>query len=202
MRRLELVMTINKKKLKAIVTLNVLLVSQIACGSKVLTTPLNRAQFDSNYTYDIHAVQNTKLPNISGSNIQNFGDRIHITQNNQTKYLLHNQIQSIDGESIQNVGTNALKGMGIGAAVGGTLGLGVMGLALSTPSDSDDFCEGSQECNLYIGSFIGLGLTTLGGLIGLGVGSMTPAKQKVQITPYISPTAQGVSGGANIGMKF
>jgi len=166
------------KKTISILMVLILLSSQIGCGNKVLTTPLSQAQFDSNYTYNIHAVQNTELPNVPGSNIQNLPDRIHITQNNQTKYLLHSQIQSIDGESYQNFGTKALEGMAIGGGAGAILG-GITFYAISVNSECEDDCEFMDLMSLVLGIPIG---ATVGGLTGLAIGSTIPKKQKIQIT--------------------
>ncbi len=177
------------------------ILSQIACGNKVITTPLNRAQFDSSYTYNIHAAQNTELPSVPGASIQNLPDRIHITQNNQTKYLLHNQVQSIDGTSNQAINTHALSGLGIGAGAGA-----IIGAALNASAGYNTDCagdEGEDFCGRGIYAIFGSILGAVGGgVLGLGVGALIPQKQKAQITPYVSPTSQGVSGGANIGMKF
>jgi hypothetical protein len=179
----------------------VLFISQIGCANKVLTTPLNRAQFDPNYTYNIHAAQNTELPSVPGASIQNLPDRIHITQNNQTKYLLHNQIQSIDGESNQAINTHALRGLGIGAGAGA-----IIGAALNASAGYNNDCagdEGEDFCGRGIYAIFGSILGAVGGgVLGLGVGAMIPQKQKVQIIPYFSPTAQNVSGGANVQVNF
>lgn len=178
-----------------------ILFSQIGCGNKVLTTPLNRAQFDSNYTYNIHATQNTELPNVPGASIQNLPDRLHITQNNQTKYLLHNQIQSIDGESNQAINTHALSGLGIGAGAGA-----IIGAALNASAGYNNDCagdEGEDFCGRGIYAIFGSILGAVGGgVLGLGVGALIPQKQKVQIVPILEPSTNGVSGGANIGIKF
>ncbi len=178
-----------------------MIVTQVACGNKVLTTPLNRAQFDSNYTYNIHATQNTELPSVAGASIQNLPDRIHITQNNQTKYLLHNQIQSIDGTSNQAINTHALSGLGIGAGAGAIIGAALNASAGynydCAGEGGEDFC--SREFYAIFGSIFG---AVGGGLVGLGIGALIPQKQKVQIVPYLSPTAQSVSGGANLAVGF
>jgi len=168
------------KKTISISMVLILLSSQIGCGNKVLTTPLSQAQFDSNYTYNIHAVQNTELPNVSGSNIQNHPDRIHITQNGQTKYLMHNQIQSIDGTSHYKSGSHAVEGMLIGATVAG-LGTGAATLAFSS---SEECFDGADEC--AFGNFMsGLGGFIIGGIVGgvlgAGIGAAVPKAQKVEI---------------------
>jgi hypothetical protein len=149
----------------------------IGCGNKIPPTPLNHANFDSNYTYNIHAIQNTEVANVRGSDIQNLPDRIHITQNNQTKYLLHNQIQSIDGESIQPNGTYALLGFGIGAAAGGTVGVALLISELSSPDKNpDSLCDGDHACNLLAATAAGVILGGIAGLVGLGIGAMIPKK--------------------------
>lgn len=179
----------------------VLISSQLGCGNKVLTTPLNRAQFDSNYQYSIHAVENTELPNVPGANIQNLPDRIHITQNNQTKYLLHEQIKSIDGESYQAVGSKTLEGMAWGALVGAPTGA-VTFYAITAAEECND---GSDECafNNLMGGVFGLLIGSVGGgLIGAGIGAAIPQKQKIQITPTFAPTSNGISGGANLQVNF
>lgn len=175
--------------------------AQIGCGNKVLTTPLNRAQFDSSYTYNIHAAQNTELPSVPGASIQNLPDRIHITQNNQTKYLLHNQVHAIDGVSNYQQGSHAIEGMLMGATVlGVATGAATIGFA-----STDECYDGGDECGFSmfmsgLGGFIVGGI--VGGVVGAGIGSMVPKNQKIQIIPYFSPTAQNVSGGANVQVNF
>lgn len=173
--------------------------AQIGCGNKILSTPIHRAQFDQNYTYNIHTVQNTEIENIPGENIQNLSDRIHITQNEKTKYLLHSQINSINGESKQAVSTHALNGLAYGALIGG------ISMAVVFNAVPCLFCDEEGDYQLDFFGNVSTGLILggiLGGITGLGIGALIPQKQKIQITPVISSTSQGISTGANVQVRF
>lgn len=172
-----------------------MLASQIGCGNKVLVTPVDRAQFNPEFNYTIKTTQNTELKDIPGSNIQNLPDRLHITQNNETKYLLHNQVCLIDGESFQRSGSYILEGMGVGGLLGVTFGLVYTGYASSHGDFYDDYDPIDYP---LMGALFGF----LGFLGGSAIGLMIPKTTKVQITPTVIPSTQNVGGGVNVGAGF
>lgn len=175
--------------------------SQIACGNKIPSASLNDAKFDSAYSYKIKTTHAGELNNLNGAQIQNLPDRLHITQNNETKFLLHNQVQTIEGTSNQSNGTHILEGMGIGAGVGALVGSVLFSTVIYNNDcyldAGEDFC--SRELYALGGVLFGaLG----GGVLGLGIGAAMPKKQKVLITPTLAPSPNGVSGGVNVQVNF
>ena len=156
-----------------------ILISHVGCGNKILVTPIDRARFDQNYSYTINTNQNLVLNDIPGSQIQNYSDRIHITQNNETKYLLHSQVSTIEGSSNQSNGTYIYEGFTLGALGGGILTAGII-----FGSTAGGECSG-DDCELMpiFSSLIGLGIGGLiFGLIGMGIGAATPKKSNVLFT--------------------
>lgn len=178
-----------------------LITTQIGCANRVVHSSLSNAQFDPNYSYTIKTNQNVTFPNVPGATLQNQPDRVYITQNNQTKYLLHNQITGIDGESYQTIGSHAGDGALIGGLSGGVLGGVLFGLM---PSDGDCY-DGEDECafNNFLGVILGsaLGIAS-GGLVGAGIGAAIPKKSQIQITPTFSPSSNQVGAGGNVSVRF
>jgi hypothetical protein len=187
------------KKLISMIAVFGLVTSQIGCAGKVtkISAPLDQLKFDSNYFYMLKTNQNLDLKDVPGNQIQNYPDRIHITQNNETKYLMHSQIQSIDGECNQKAGTYIFEGMAIGAISGGV----PLALYSSLPCEG---CEGHESASFKVETVYGFILGALiGGLFGSGIGALIPKHDKIQITPMVSPTAQGgLDAGLNVGVKF
>ncbi|MEZ4846435.1 MAG: hypothetical protein R2877_05685 [Bdellovibrionota bacterium] len=189
------------QKTISMILIGLVFISHTGCGNKVLTTPLNRAQFSSDYSYNIKTTQGGELPNLNGSQIENLPDRLHITQNNETKFLLHNQVQTIEGTSNQSNGTHILEGMGIGLGAGALVG----SILFSTVIYNNDcfLDEGEDFCSRELYALGGILFGALGGgVLGLGTGAAIPKKQKIHIIPIITPTSTSVGGGANVQIKF
>lgn len=181
-------------------TIAILLIgSQIGCANQVMHSSLSNAQFDPSYTYKIHTNQNIDI-DAPGGTMQNLPDRLYLNQNGQTKYLLHSQVTSIEGESYRNDGNYALEGAGVGAMTGGLLG--VISIVAAASSDG---CYDSSDCasSEILGGLLGAAIGVIaGGGIGMAIGTAIPKKNQIQITPTFSSSSNNMGAGANVSVRF
>lgn len=185
-----------------------LITSQVACAGKVtkIAAPLDQVKFERDYKYTVQLKTGEQSRAVTGDQIQVKSNQLVLNSSTQSKSLMSHEIQNIDGESSIRDGSYALQGLGIGAGIGFALG-GLFGQAFVR-----GFCidgGGPEGCDRDAGDILG-GIFFFGGitgaatgLLGLGIGALTPRYNKVQITPIVSPTAQGeVDAGVNVGVKF
>ncbi|MCC7460296.1 MAG: hypothetical protein IT286_03240 [Proteobacteria bacterium] len=198
----------HMKKLVSMVVVFGLITSQVACAGKTtkISAPLDQVKFEKHYNYSVKMKTGEQTNAITGDQIQAKKDELLLNSSAQSKSLMSQDIQYVNGESTVRNGSYALQGLGVGAGVGFILG-GLLGQAFVR-----GFCidgGGPEGCDRDAGDILG-GIFFFGGitgaatgLLGLGIGALMPKHDKVQITPIVSPTAQGgVDAGVNVGFKF
>jgi hypothetical protein len=162
---------------------------------------MDQVKFDKDYTYTVKLKDGHEVSKISGEQAQVKKDQLLVETKTEKKSLLVQDIKQINGVHNQSDGTNALKGLGVGAAVVGIpMGLLVGAFAgAGGTADCNGHCDGSFGLGFLAGAAMGGGI---GGLIGLGIGALIPKHNRVQITPIIEPTSNGVNAGAKMQVNF
>jgi hypothetical protein len=198
----------SMKKLISMLVVFGMITSQVACGRKTtnISAPLDQVKFEKDYNYSVKLKTGEQTHAVSGDQIQAKPDELLLNSSAQSRSLMSQDIEYVNGVGTVRVGSYAVEGFGVGAGVGFVLG-GLLGHAFVR-----GFCidgGGPEGCDRDGGAILGgifffCGITGAAtGLLGLGIGAFISKHDKVQITPIVSPTAQGgVDAGVNVGIKF
>lgn len=115
-------------------------------------------------------------------------------------------ISSVNGVGKKRVGSYAGEGFAIGAAAGIVGTVTTILIESSNCTDSDNnvdtwfTCDEGRAFALLFLTPVGL---VAGGALGAIAGAFISKHDKIQITPIVSPTAQGgVDAGVNVGVEF
>ncbi len=181
-----------------------LVTSQIGCAGKVtkISTQLDQVKFDKDYKYIVKLKSGDQTKEYVGTQVQAKVDQLLLNTPTEFKSLMIQDIQHVDGKSAVRNGSYALQGLGYGFLIGFGGG-GALGVAALNDCFGWDTCD-KNVGNYFVASLVfGVIFGVPASLVGLGIGALIPKHDKIQITPIMSPTAQGgVDAGLNVGVKF
>ncbi|MEZ4846439.1 MAG: hypothetical protein R2877_05705 [Bdellovibrionota bacterium] len=200
----------HMKKLISMLVVLGLVTSQLGCGRKPLrqniSAPIDQVKFEKDYKYSVQLKTGEKTQAVSGDQIQTKPNELVLESDNQSKSLMSQDIKKVNGVGTKRVGSYAGAGFAIGGGTGLLTGITLAAVHATTCKDNrNGHTEDGFGCGF--GTAIILittpGMALLGGGLGAIVGAFISKHDKVQITPIVSPTAQGgVDAGVNVGFKF
>lgn len=183
--------------------------SQVACGRKPLkqniTTPIDQIKFQTDYKYTAKLKTGEKIHAATGDQIQTSANQLIIKKPTESKSLMNQDIEQINGVGRKRVGSYAGEGFAIGAAAGIVGTVTTILIESSNCTDADNnvdtwfTCDEGRAFALLFLTPVGL---VAGGALGAIAGAFISKHDKIQITPVVSPTTSGVNAGVNVGVKF
>lgn len=178
-----------------------LVVSQSSCAAthRPVAMPRTGEAFNEQYHYEVRSTSWANMRDIPGKNLTVNDNKLHIASPTGGIDISLQEIQRIEGTGYQRKGSYALPGMGIGFATGAVTAL--IGTAATSCKGAGDIgdCEGLKTLAYFI---LPVGVGTITGLIGLGVGFLIPKHEKISITPIVAPSKDGSTLGAALKTEF
>lgn len=187
-----------------------LITSQVACGRKPIrqniTAPIDQVKFENNYKYTAKLKTGEKTQSVTAEQIQTKSNLMILNFSKGSQSLMSQDIEQIKGVGTKRVGSYAGEGFAIGAATGIVATVTTILIESSNCTDSNNnpdtwfTCDEGRTLALLFLTPVGL---LAGGGLGAIVGAFISKHDKVQITPTVSPTAQGgIDAGVNVGVRF
>lgn len=198
------------KKTMSMMLMMGLITSQVACGRKPIkqniSSPIDQVKFEKDYKYAVKLKTGEKTEFVTGDQIQAKHNELILKSPTQSKSLMSQDIERVNGVGTKRVGSYAGEGFAIGAATGIVATVTTVLIASSGCSDSnnnDDVWFTCDEGRTLALVFLTPAGMLAGGALGAISGAFISKHDKVQITPVVSPTAQGgVDAGVNVGVRF
>jgi hypothetical protein len=186
----------NLKKFILVIVMIGITASQIGCAGKVtkVSEPMDKVQFNKNYSYTIKLKKEKPIEDIPGNQIVCTSDQTVIHSGEDEKKLLNTDIDQILGRNMKATKTKMIPGAATGFVM-----LGLVGLVVGSIVSIGDICD-YRDCFINGGAgfiFGGMAGAIVGGLIGAG-----NPRYDIQITPIIEPTKEGANAGAKMQVNF